>query len=119
MTRPTKRASTNTVTVWPVLPKSNDPFAPPQGFATPYKFLACFEKGTAKQYSDARGVLFVPRSIYWFELDSNGAPQNEWYIALGDHTLETDPRNINGAELIRSVKLQDGLRQTDDVMVLT
>ena len=40
-------------------------------------------------------------------------------IALGDHTLTTDPVLVEGIEYVRVAKLQDGGRQTDDVMVLT
>ncbi len=116
MTRPTRRAATNTVTIWPVIGK--DPYFG-LTYGAPATEKTTFEVGNTRQYNDSQGNAFIPRSIYYYELGVNGVPKLNDAIALGDHTSEPNPININGVEFVRVSKLQDGVRQTDDVIVLT
>lgn len=117
MTRPTRRAATKVVTIWPVISTGdyND-----VTYGTPYTVATTFEQGGTRQYNDSQGNSFIPASKYWFEfVESDGLPKLNWPIALGDHTLESDPVEIDGVEYIRVATLQDGGRDVDDVMVLT
>jgi len=117
MTRSTSRAATKDVTIWPIT--GSDPYTGPT-FGTPYKILATFEQGGTRRYNDSQGNEFIPASIYWSEfVDADGLPELNWAIALGDHTLETDPVNVEKVEYIRVSTLQDGWRDVDDIMVLT
>ena len=116
MSRPTRRSANHWVTIWPIT--GTDPW---EGvtYGAPYKVFATFEQGSSKQYNDAQGVKYIPKSIYWYELESNGKPSTEWPIALGDHTLESDPNNVKQIEYIRNSVLQDCGRQQNDLLVLT
>lgn len=116
MTRPTRRAATKTVTIWPVTGKDTYTGIT---YGTPVTEKVTFDQGSTRQYNDKQGNKFIPRSIYWYELSSNGLPKLNDAIALGDHTSEPDPVNVSGVELVRVSKLQDGGRQIDDVMVIT
>lgn len=116
MTRATRRAARKTVTIWQI--KSKDQYSGVT-YDPPYTENVTFEQGATRQYNDNKGNSFIPKSIYWYELTSNGSPALNAAIALGDHLLQTDPTKVNGVEFVRVAKLQDGGRQTDDVMVLT
>jgi len=117
MTRPTRRAATKIVTIWPI---TGDDAYTGVVFGTPYKVATTFEQGGTRQYNDSQGNSFIPMSKYWFEfVESDGLPKLNWAIALGDHTLESDPVNVDKIEYIRVATLQDGGRDVDDVMVLT
>lgn len=117
MTRPTRRAARSEATIWPIL--SKDSYGRIT-FGTPYKIAVTFEQGSTRQYNDSKGNSFIPASIYWSEfVATDGLPKLNWAIALGDHTLELDPVEVDGVEYIRVVKLQDGGRDVDDIMVLT
>lgn len=117
MTRPTRRAATKTVTIWPII--DSDPYSG-DVYGTPYSVKTTFEQGGTRKYNDSQGQEFIPASIYWFEfVETDGLPELNWAIALGDHTLELDPVNVDKVEYIRVAKLQDGWRDVDDVMVLT
>lgn len=116
MTRPTRRAATKYVTIWPIA--SKDQYSGVT-YGTPIVEKVIFEQGNTRQYNDSNGNKFIPRSIYWYELTKNGVPKLNAAIALGDHSSESDPINVDGIEFVRVSKLQDGWKQTDDVMVLT
>ncbi len=116
MTRPTARAATKLVTIWPVVGKDQYTGI---SYGSPYTEKVTFEQGSTRQYNDAMGNKFIPKSIYWFEISVNGLPSLNAPIALGDHLSQQDPTSVIGVEFIRVSKLQDGGRQTDDVMVLT
>ena len=116
MTRPTKRAATKTVTIWPIIGK--DPYTG-LTYGAPTTEKTTFEQGNTRQYNDSLGNAFIPRSIYWYEISANGVPKLNDAIALGDHTAEPNPININDVEFVKVSKLQDGGRNTDDIMVLT
>lgn len=104
------------MTIWPVI--SKDQYTG-LTYGAPVTEKTTFEQGNTRQYNDSKGNKFIPRSIYWYELTSNGVPKLNDAIALGDHSAETNPINVNGVEFVRVSKLQDGIRQIDDVMVLT
>lgn len=116
MTRPTRRAATKTVTIWPIA--SKDQYAGVT-YGNAYTEKVTFEQGATRQYNDTKGNKFIPKSIYWYEITSNGLPSLNAAIALGDHVPQTDPTKVSGVEFVRVAKLQDGGRQTNDVMVLT
>tara|TARA_R110002096_G_scaffold144799_2_gene302068 strand:- start:843 stop:1193 length:351 start_codon:yes stop_codon:yes gene_type:complete len=116
MTRPTRRAATKTITIWPIT--GSDPYTGTT-YGTPYTEIATFEQGATKSYNDSQGQSFVPASIYWHEITSQGVPKLNSPIALGDHTLIANPVLVDGVEYVRVSKLQDGGRQVNDVMVLT
>ncbi len=116
MTRPTRRAATKTVTIWPVIGVDE---LTGITYGAPITEKTTFEQGNTRQYNDAQGNKFIPRSIYWYELSTNGVPKLNDAIALGDNTAEPNPINVSGVEFVRVSKLQDGWKQTDDVMVLT
>jgi len=117
MTRPTRRAARSAATIWPII--GTDPYTGVI-FGTPYKIAVTFEQGATRQYNDSQGNSFIPASIYWSEfVTSDGLPKLNWAIALGDHTLELTPTNVEKVEYIRVTKLQDGGRDVDDIMVLT
>jgi len=116
MTRSTARAATKTVTIWPVIGK--DPYTG-LTYGPPITEKTTFEQGSTRQYNDSKGNAFIPRSIYWYEISANGVPKLNDAIALGDHTAVPDPINVKVVEFVKVSKLQDGIRQIDDVMVLT
>ena len=116
MTRPTRRAATKTATIWPIT--GTDPYTGVT-FGTPYLINTTFEQGATRQYNDSQGNSFIPASIYWYEFEINGLPKLNWAIALGNHSLELTPANVEKVEYIRVAKLQDGGRDVNDVMVLT
>lgn len=117
MTRPTRRAATKVVTIWPITGK--DPYTGVT-YGTPYKVATTFEQGGTRQYNDSQGNKFIPASTYWFEfVEADGLPKLNWAIALGDHLLVINPVNVEKVEYIRVATLQDGGRDVDDVMVLT
>ena len=79
-----------------------------------------FAQGGETKYQDESGAMITPRSRYWFEsIDEN--PRRQDYIALGDHSTELDPANVEGAEIIRFVRLDDCsvLNDIDDVYLET
>jgi len=116
MTRPTRRGAKKIVTIWPIT--GTDQFTGIT-YGTPFTEKVNFEQGATKQYNDSQGNAFIPKSIYWYELTANGVPALNSPIALGDNTAQADPTNVTGIEFVRVGKLQDGGKQTDDVMVLT
>ena len=116
MTRPTRRTATKIATIWPITGK--DPYNGVT-FGTPYTVSVTFEQGSTRQYNDSQGNSFIPASIYWYEFEANGLPKLNWAIALGNHSLELTPANVEKVEYIRVAKLQDGGRDVDDIMVLT
>ncbi len=116
MTNPTRRAANKLVTIWTVA--SKDQYAGIT-YNAPFTESVTFEQGSTRQYNDTQGNKFIPKSIYWYELTANGLPELNAAIALGDHLAQTDPTLVNGVEFVRVAKLQDGGKQTDDVMVLT
>ena len=117
LTRPTRRAAKKVVTIWPITGTGSYNSVT---YGAPYKVATTFEQGGTRQYNDSQGNSFIPMSKYWFEfVEADGLPKLNWPIALGDHTLESDPINVEKIEYIKVATLQDGGRDIDDVMVLT
>lgn len=117
MSFPTRVTSNRLATIWTV--ESEDEF----GLATygaPYTITCTFERGSTRQYIDANGTIFIPKSVYWYEYEGVEPNLND-FIALGDHTNIPDPNNVNSSELIRNVVREDNsiLGDIDDMMVLT
>jgi len=81
---------------------------------------ACYEVGGSSQHSDVNGVMFTPKSVYWFESMTEN-PKLGDFIALGDQSVIADPSSAEGAEVVRIVALQDcsELGDTDDLKVVT
>ena len=67
------------------------------------------------------GQMYIPKSIYWYELPSEGKPSLKDYIALGDQTAYNTPIGADNAEVIKNAILQSGgvLNDTPDIMVMT
>lgn len=119
MSQPTRETSNRIATIWPVI--STDEFGR-KTYGTPYSITCTFEQGSSRQYRDSQGVMYIPASIYWYEFDDTiGTPNINDPIALGDHTLENDPNNIDATELVRNRVREDNslLGDVDDIMLLT
>lgn len=118
MTRATRRTSRNIATIWPITGKSDYGQIT---YGAPYTVSCTFSAGSTRQYNDSQGQMYIPKSIYWYELPEQGIPSLNDFIALGDHVLEPTPNNVPGAETIRNRVREDSavLGDTDDVMVLT
>ncbi len=122
MSRPTKRTAKRTATIWP---KKDEGGVKGYGggvtYGDPYLIKVCFMQGGSREYSDTKGVLFTPNTSYWYELPEQGKPKINDMIAIGDHLAFDTPQDVEGAELMRLVQLQDCslLNDIDDVMVLT
>ena len=117
MSRPMRRTAKTDVTIWPIA--SKDKWGTTT-YGTPYLLKCTFARGSSRQYNDASGVKYIPKSIYWYE--SNGTfPNLNDKIALGSHLTVTDPLTVSGVELIKNRMLQeDAIRGgTNDIMVLT
>ena len=79
------------------------------------------DQGSSRQYRNAQGTLYIPSSIYWYELGVNGTPNLNDYIAPGDHLTTLNPVGVDGVELIKNRVREDNslLGDVDDLMVLT
>lgn len=118
MTRVTRRTSKNTATIWPFVSKGS--YGQVE-YGAPYTVTCTFEQGSSKQYRDATGQMFIPACTYWYEVPSQGKPSLSDFIALGDHTLTTNPDEVDAAEIVKNSILQDAavLNDVADVLVLT
>ena len=117
MSRPMRRTAKTDVTIWPI--SSKDKWGQTL-YGTPYLVKCTFERGSSRQYNDASGIKYIPKSIYWYE--SNGIfPSLNDKIALGSHLTVADPLAVSGVELIKNRMLQEDAitNGIDDVMVLT
>lgn len=119
MSQPTRETSNRLATIWPIV--GTDEFGR-KTYGTPYLITCTFEQGSSRQYRDAQGVMYIPASIYWYEFDAIiGIPNINDSVALGDNTLESDPNNVDGTELIKNRVREDNslLGDIDDIMILT
>lgn len=118
MTKPTRRTSRSIATIWPLVSKGA---YGQTSYGAPYTVKCTYEKGSSKQYRDAQGQLYIPASIYWYELPTQGIPSLTDYIAVGDHTLLLDPNSVQGAEIIKNAIQQDSsiLNDIPDLQVMT
>jgi len=119
MTRPTRKTARNWLTIWNLAGKDG------YGRVTydaPYKVRCTFQRGGTRQYAAASGTLYVPASVFWYELPNGGTkPALNSFVALGDHTATANPIGVTGAETVKNAVLQDGavLNDIPDVMVMT
>lgn len=118
MTRVTRRTSRHTATIWPIVSKGDYGQI---NYGQPYTITCTYEQGSSRQYNNSQGQMYIPKSIFWYEMPSKGKPSQNDYIALGDHVLTLDPNKVDGAETVEVSTLQDSavLNDTPDVMVLT
>ena len=121
MSKPTRRTAKRLVTIWPKETVSGTVKGYGASYGDPYTVKVCFMQGGSRQYSDTLGTLFTPNTSYWYELPEQGKPKINDMIALGDHLAIDTPQDVDGAELMRLVQLQDCslLNDIDDIMVLT
>lgn len=117
MSFPTRATSNRVATIWPFL--SEDEYGQTV-YGTPYTVRCTFERGSTRQYNDALGTKYIPKSIYWYEF-TGVFPELNDLIALGNHVATANPVDVQGAELIKNRTLEDNslLSDIDDVMVLT
>ena len=117
MSLATRETSNRTATIWPVT--SEDEFGRPT-YGTAYTITCTFQRGSTRQYNDANGTMYIPKSIYWYEYTGTEPSLND-FIAIGDHTSVADPNSIQASEVIKNVLLEDNslLGDIDDLMVLT
>ncbi len=117
MSLATRATSNRIATIWPVL--SEDKFGRAT-YGAPYIVTCTFQRGSTRQYNDANGTMYIPKSIYWYEYSGTEPNLND-FIAVGNHTSIANPNNVNTSEIIKNVLLEDNslLGDIDDLMVLT
>jgi hypothetical protein len=113
----TRCASTAMVTVWRKLGPKNK--YGQHDFGDPYILYGTFDANLDQKYSNL-GVENIPSSVFWTETSSLD-PKKGDYIAKGDHTNELIPQNVNAAEIITKVDVQDcsSIGETDDIRIMT
>ncbi len=103
MSRPTRRTAKTTATIWPIL--SKDRYGQ-TAYGAAYTIKCTFARGSSRQYNDASGVKYIPKSIFWYEYGGIYPSLND-KIALGDHKTITDPLTVAGVEIIRNRMMDD------------
>ena len=117
MSEPIRCTANTTVTIWPILSKSE---YGQTTYGAAYTIKTTFERGSSRQYRDAAGIMYIPASIFWYE-DNGIFPSINDKIAIGSYLTVTDPLTVLGVELIKNRILQDNtvLEDTNDIMVMT
>ena len=120
MSNPTKRSANTLITIWYKRDGGLGGYGSTDTFE-PITTLADYKQGGSSKFV-ANGVTFTPMSQYWLEYDIE-KPRLGDFVAIGDHSTELTPSNIDGAEEIRQVNLlpADILRgnQLDDLHLVT
>lgn len=118
MTRPTRKTSRNTATIWHVTGK--DAYGKVT-YGSPYLIKCTYMSGSSRQFRDGRGNILVPDQIFWYERPEQGLPPLDSVIALGDYLAIANPVSVVGAKFIKMRELQDSavLNDTPDIMLLT
>tara|TARA_R100000951_G_C2645206_1_gene182323 strand:- start:575 stop:928 length:354 start_codon:yes stop_codon:yes gene_type:complete len=117
MSEPVRCTANTTATIWPIA--SKDEWGKTT-YGAAYTVKCTFARGSTRQYNDANGIKYIPKSIFWYEF--NGVyPNLNDKIALGEHSSVTNPLTVAGVELIKNRLQEDNsvLGDTDDIMVLT
>ena len=96
MSGPTRRGARYNATIKPKV--ETDKWGRPVGDAPdPYDIKCCFEVNTSKRFVDSEGSEFTPRTIFYYELPTQGMPK------LGDKIiLNGDEQEIKSAQLVPS-----------------
>lgn len=117
MSDPLRATANTTATIWPIL--SKDKYGQTT-YGPAYNIKCTFARGSSRQYNDASGVKYIPKSIFWYEYGGVYPSLND-KIALGEHKTITDPLTVSGVELIKNRMLEDNsvIGDIDDMMVLT
>lgn len=118
MSRVTARTSRSIATIWPLVGKGDYGQVT---YGAPYAVKCTYEQGSSRQYRDAQGQLYIPASIYWYDMPAQGLPPLNSYVALGDYSAMTGPNTVEFAQLIKNAIRQDAavLNDNPDVMVMT
>lgn len=117
MSSPTRQTATAIATVWK---KGQEDEFGRSVFAAPFTVNVCMDVGIKQKYA-AKGIENIPNSVMWMEVLGANNPEKGDHIAKGDFTSFADPANVNSAEVITDVELQDCslLGEIDDLMIMT
>tara|TARA_Y100000310_G_C20704371_1_gene833823 strand:- start:42143 stop:42511 length:369 start_codon:yes stop_codon:yes gene_type:complete len=122
MSNATKRTAKTKATWWKRVTANSEFSGIGGGISYVPKLInVSFMLGGSQTYVDSKGVQFNPEGRLWFEALDDGNPQVGDFISLGDHVLQDDPTQVDGAKEIRKSELQDCslLNEKDDYYVVT
>ena len=120
MSNPTKRSAKTLITIWYKRDSGLGGYGSTETWDAVVT-LADYKQGGSSQFT-SNGVTFTPISQYWLEYAVE-KPRLGDFIAIGDHSTESQPSDVDGAEEIRQVNLLSAAilrgNQLDDLHLVT